>query len=265
MEKGSIKCRLEHGEVTLGGWDVLNSAAASQVLAAAGYDWVAVDVEHGSSSIADFEEIAKAIRLGGSSPLARVFDKSMSSIRRVLDAGAEGIIVPMIRTVQDAKDAVAAAKYPPEGKRGAGIGAANLYGVQMNRYIAHANQEILVIVMVETKEAVENIDEILRVEGVDGIFLGPYDLSASYGITGQTQDPVIKNAIIKVCDACHRHKKAAGMHLLSRDEKQLQNALKQGFNFLALSYDADYLYSGSKQMVDAAHTMMKNNKQGEVS
>lgn len=192
MEQRSIKYRLEQGEVTFGGWDVLNSAAASQVLAASGYDWVAVDVEHGSSSVADFEKIAKAIRLGGSSPLARVFDNSMNSIRRILDAGADGIIVPMIRTVQDAKDAVAAAKYPPEGKRGVGVGAANFYGVQMTNYIARANQEILVIVMVETKEAVENIDEILQIEGIDGIFLGPYDLSASYGITGHTQDPVIK-------------------------------------------------------------------------
>lgn len=157
-----------------------------------------------------------------------------------------------IRSVEQVRQVLDAAKYPPQGRRGVGVGTACLYGAALNDYIERANNEILVIVMVETREAVDHIDGILSLDGVDGVFIGPYDLSASYGMTGKTGDPVIQNAIRQVCAACKRHGKAAGMHLLSRDEIRLKEALAQGFTFLALSYDADYLYSGSKQMVEMA-------------
>ena len=243
---------LKEGKLSLGGWESLNNAAAGEVMAKAGFDWVACDIEHGTHSVQDYAYFATAVKSQGSVPIARVFDKSMQSIRRILDAGAQGVIVPMIRTAQDARDVVSAAKFPPMGVRGAGAGAYSCYGVAMNEAVAAANDDTLVMVMIETREAVENIEEIMATEGIDGIFLGPYDLSCSYGYNGQITHPVVSEAMVKAVSVCRKYGKAAGMHVLPNDEAILKDAIEKGFTFLALSYDSNIIYQGSKAMIETA-------------
>ena len=243
---------LKEGKMSLGGWESLNNAGAAEVMARAGFDWIAADVEHASHSVQDFAYMATAVKAQGCVPIARVFDKSMCSIRRILDAGAMGIIVPMIRTAEDAREVVKAAKFPPLGIRGAGAGPYCGYGITLNEAIATGNEDTLVIVMVETKEAVENIDEILKVEGIDGIFMGPFDLSCSYGFPGDITNPVVSDAMVKVREACKKHGKAAGMHVIPNDEKILSDAIEKGFTFLALSFDSNFIYLGSRGMLETA-------------
>ena len=244
---------LKEGKLSLGGWESLNNAAAGEVMARAGFDWVACDIEHGTHSVQDYAYFATAVRSQGSVPLARIFDKSMLSIRRILDAGALGIIVPMIRTAQDAREVVSAASFPPRGVRGAGAGAYSCYGVDLGEAVASANDDVLIMVMIETKEAAENIEEIMSVEGIDGIFLGPFDLSCSYGVNGQITHPIVSEAMVKVVDVCRKHNKAAGMHVLPNDEKILNDAIEKGFTFLALSYDSNLIYQGSRSMIETAN------------
>jgi 2-dehydro-3-deoxy-L-rhamnonate aldolase len=247
---------LKQGKAALGGWECMISTAAAETMARAGFDWVAADIEHAGHSVQDFIFFAQAVKSRGSVPLARVFDKSVVSIRRILDAGAQGIIVPMIRTADDAREVVAAAKYPPLGIRGVGAGAFSCYGIDLVGDMSVVNDDILVIVMVETKDAVDNIDEIMSIDGVDGMFLGPMDLSYSYGYRGQTTHPVIFEAMEKARTACMKHGKAAGMHL-GTDKTSIKSAFDRGFTFVALSTDAAYIYSGSRDAIKNAKEVIQ--------
>lgn len=247
---------LKEGELSLGGWESLNNPAAAEVMAMAGFDWVAADVEHGTHSIQDFAYLAKAVKAQGCVPIARVFDKSMASIRRILDAGAEGIIVPMIRTPEDAREVVRAAKFPPLGVRGAGAAPYCGYGVTLGDCFRTANEDTLVIVMIETKEAVENIEEIMSIDGIDGMFLGPFDLSCSYGFHGDITNPVVSEAMVKAREVCKKYGKAAGMHVIPNDEVILSDAIQKGFTFLALSFDSNFVYLGSKGMLETARKLV---------
>lgn len=248
---------LKQGKVALGGWEGLNSTAAAEIMAKAGFDWVAADVEHATHSIQDYAYLAKAVKCQGCVPLARVFDKNPASIRRILDAGAQGVIVPMIRNADDAREVVAAAKFPPLGKRGVGGAPYCCYGLELGGDMARFNEEILVMVMVEQKEAVENIDEIMAVEGIDGIFLGPVDLSYSYGFGGQITHPIIYEAMDRVRQACLKYGKAPGMHLLG-GQKAIKEAIDRGFTFLALSTAANFIYNGSKQVIEDVRSIDVN-------
>ena len=239
---------LRQGKLALGGWESLNNAGAAEVMARAGFDWVAADVEHGTHSEQDFAYLATA----GAVPIARVFDKNMRSIRRILDAGAQGVIVPMIRTAEDAREVVRAAKFPPLGARGAGAAPFCGYGITLNESFASGNEDTLVMVMVETKEAVENIDEIMSIEGIDGMFLGPFDLSCSYGYHGDITNSVVADAMVKAREVCKKYGKAAGMHVIPNDEAILSDAIEKGFTFLALSFDSNFIYLGARGMIETA-------------
>lgn len=256
FDTGSVKKRINAGEVTLGGWVSTNSPASAEIMALAGFDWVAVDVEHSPASVADVEAIARATKLRGAKPLARVFDASARSIRRLLDAGMEGVIVPMIRTLDEVRAVVDAAKFPPLGRRGAGAAPVNVFGAAMGDYVRDANDGVLLMLMVETREAVENIDAILDIDGVDGIFLGPFDLSASYGIIGQITDPLILSAMDTVFAACKRHNKAAGIHVIPNDPEVLRTSIEKGANFIAMSFDANFIFQGSKQFLVTARGIL---------
>jgi len=247
-----VKEMLKQGKLTVGGWEGLNSVAAAEVMAVAGFDWVAADVEHSTHSEQDYAYMATAVKARGAVPIARVFDKSMRSIRRILDAGAMGVIVPMIRTADDAREVVKAAKYPPMGIRGAGAGAFAAYGITLGESFKSGNDDTLVMVMVETKEAVENIDEIMSIDGIDGMFLGPFDLSCSYGHPGEITHPVVAEAMVKSREACKKYGKAAGLHVLPNDYNIIKDAIDKGFTFIALSYDANIIHLGSKEMIEKA-------------
>jgi len=200
--------------VSKGSWIQTGSTIASEIMASAGFDWIVVDLEHTETSMERFANIVRTVMKFGVIPMARVSENNTIVIRKVLDCGAMGVIVPLVNNKEDARRAVLAAKYPPVGIRGFAFCQANEWGKTYEEYVKSANDNILIIAMVETKEAVENIDEILSTEGIDGIFIGPYDLSGSYGVTGQTSHELVKQAKKVVSSACKRHNKIAGQHIV---------------------------------------------------
>ena len=227
---------------TLGSWLQIGPyPALAEILANAGYDWLGVDCEHSEIDVEGFTALARGMYGRGTRPLARVRENNTLAIRQMLDAGAQGIIVPLVNTAEEAKKAVSAAKYPPQGVRGFCFSRMNEYGTKFDEYAANANDNIAVVVMIESKQAVENIDEMLAVDGVDGVFIGPYDMSGSYGLIGQTSHPVIKAACAKVVEACERHGKAAGLHLVKPDADSIAKTIADGFTFIALGVDMIFL------------------------
>lgn len=243
------------GKPTIGTWIQTGNPVVAEILARVGYDWIAVDCEHSSIGIEMFAETARGIYGRDVVTLARVRENDMLAIRQVLDVGAEGVIVPMVNSAEEARRAVKAAKYPPIGERGFGYCRANNWGIDFTSYAEKANDDVCVVVMIESKQAVECIDEILEVEGVDGVFIGPYDMSGSYGCVGRTDEPVVVEACAKVLEACKRHGKAAGEHIVLPNERNVSKALADGFTFIALGTDIVFLADAARD----ALTFVKNN------
>ena len=234
------------------------------MLANAGYDWIALDCEHSENDVRDFADIARAIYGRRAAPVVRVRDRARERIvrvrendtlviRRMLDMGAQGVLVPLVHTAEGARKAVQAAKYPPEGVRGYCFSRMNDWGVQFDDYLQRANDETAVVVMIESKEGVANIDAILSVEGVDGVFIGPYDMTGSYGVPGKVTDPLIMKARDKVLEACRRHEIAAGLHIVLPSPEALQKALADGFTFICVGSDMIGLNEVARSYLEAAN------------
>lgn len=244
-----LHTRLRGGEVLVGSWMQFGSPAVMEYLSTMGFDWLTVDLEHTDITIERFAELMRGA--GGRIPVfARVKENAPLDIRQVLDVGAVGVIVPLIRTAGDARAAVAAAKYPPLGDRGYAHCRANDYGRAFESYAATANETTIVLVMVETRDAVENIDQILEVQGLDGVVIGPYDLSGSYGTPGQTDTAQMRDALSRVGEACLRHGKTAGVHVVVPTADSLERAVRQGFRFIAAGMDTVFLEHGGKTCLE---------------
>jgi 2-keto-3-deoxy-L-rhamnonate aldolase RhmA len=252
-----IKRQLMEGKLCLGSWIQIGHPAVAEVLASTGYDWIAADMEHTDIGIQEFTAIARGLNGSESALLARVRENDTLAIRQVLDAGAAGVIVPLVNSAAEAEKAVRAATFPPAGIRGTAFFRANDYGKRFDDYMKRANDEVVVVVMIETKEAVAAIDEILAVDGVDGVFIGPYDLSLSYGIPGKTSDPVMVDAKRKIVEACRRANKAAGQHLVRLDEASIRAAIDEGFSFMALGMDNLFIESGARTALELARGAKK--------
>ncbi len=243
-----VKQALLNRELTLGGWVQIGHPAVAEIYGREGFNWVCLDCEHGDTDGA-MASVFRAVSKYPSIPFARVEENNVLKIRRALDLGAQGIIVPLVNTAEEAKQAVSAAKYPPEGIRGFAFCRANEWGIDFDEKVVEANEEIAVVAMIESRNAVENIEEILAVKGIDGVFIGPYDMSGSYGITGQTGHPVILEASRKVSEACKKYGKAAGMHIVKPTEENIENARQNGFTFLALGMDTVFLAEGTRKAI----------------
>ncbi len=246
MSNNPVRKALLERRVTLGTWIQIGHPAVAEVLANAGFDWIAADMEHTDIDNAGFAALARAMRGRNVVPLARVRENDTLAIRQVLDLGAQGVIVPLVHTAEDAERAVHAAKYPPRGVRGFCFSRMNNWGTDFDAYAASANDEMAVVVMIESCEGVENIDAILAVDGVDGVFIGPYDLSGSCGVPGQTGHALVKAGCRRVLEACRNAGKAAGMHVVIPTEAAIAQALADGFTFLALGVDTVFLNAGAR-------------------
>lgn len=246
----TFRKRLLSGELLVGSWIQTGSPAAAEILAESGFDWIAADMEHSSIAIDEFTAIARGIYGRGVITAARVRENDTLAIRQVLDMGAECVIIPMVNNAEEAERAVRSAKYPPAGVRGFGYARMNNWGRDFAEYAANANEDIAVIVMIESKEAVDNIEEIVSVEGVDGVFIGPYDMSGSYGIPGQTSDPIITEACSRVAKACKRHGKAAGQHIVLPTSENVSRALSEGYSFIALGGDIIFVRRAAEEAME---------------
>ena len=214
--------------------------SVAEVLASRNFDWVAVDLEHGTAAIADLPDICRAIELYGKMSLARMDSKDPFRCKRAMDSGLSGLIVPMIETAAEIERIRESISFPPSGKRGVGFSRANLFGEDFESHLA-IDQKPFLVAMVESREGVMAIDDLVRVDGLDAILLGPYDLSASLGSTGDFQSEAFVQALDRVNDACRSAKIPLGIHVVEADEAELQRRIDEGFTFLPFSIDAVFL------------------------
>ncbi len=251
MKPNALKKLLAEGRTAVNGWVAIPSPFAAEVYAAQGFDSVALDMQHGALDINDVVPLLQAICQSSATPMVRVPWNNPADIMRVLDAGAYGIICPMINTRAEAQALVQAGRYPPMGARSFGpFRAAQYAGPD---YWAHANSEVLLLAMIETTEAVSNLDDILGVEGLDGVYVGPSDLSLSMGRT-PTLDPTDKDvlAAIKTIVGKTRGKgMIAGVH--TDGPKTAAKRYAEGFQFCTLLNDV-------RVMANAAAALVKEIK-----
>jgi 2-keto-3-deoxy-L-rhamnonate aldolase RhmA len=241
-----FRARLKRREQLLGTMVTLASAASAEVLAGLGFDWLFIDGEHGPLETRELTQILQAVS-HKTACIVRVPEAAEVPIKKVLDLGAHGIIVPQVNTAEQAANVVRWARYAPEGARGVGLARAHGYGVTFREYVSAANREIAVIVQAEHVRAVENIEAIARVPGVDAVLLGPYDLSASLGKMGEIDDPVVVAAIGRVTDACT----AVGMPLgyFGVTAAAVRPYVARGYTLLVAGVDTLYLASGAKALL----------------
>jgi 2-dehydro-3-deoxyglucarate aldolase len=237
----SLKERLNANELTVGSWITLGHTAIAEIMAKAGFDWLVVDIEHSAITLSEAQRLIQVIELSRVIPLVRVGENNPMIIKRVMDAGAHGVIVPMVNTAKDAVKAVNAVKYPPVGTRGVGLARAQGYGLDFEKYKDWVNKYSIVVVQIEHIDAIKNLEKILTVEGVDVGIIGPYDLSASMGHPGEFKRNELKDALKRFTDICRRLKKVAGFHVVAPDAKEFKERQAQGFNFLAFGLDTLFL------------------------
>ncbi len=230
------------GQVLIGSWITIPHPAIAEIMAKAGFEWLTVDMEHSPIGVSAAEEMIRVIRLCGLPVLVRVGENSPLLIKRAMDSGASGVIVPMISTAQEARAAVEAVKYPPLGQRGVGLARAQGYGTLFQEYYRWVAEESIVIVQIEHIQAVKNLDAILAVEHVDGCMIGPYDLSASLGVPGQFDHPDMIKALNMIKKAIQRKAKPFGFHVVHPDVQTALSKFQQGYSFLA--FGVDFLFVG---------------------
>jgi 2-keto-3-deoxy-L-rhamnonate aldolase RhmA len=233
-------------DVVVGTWLQISNATAAEVLANAGFDWIAIDIEHTDIDISSLTHLLRAMYGRGVAPIARVTRNDTLEIRRALDVGAAGVLVPFVNSADEARRAVAAAKYPPLGVRGFSFSRANNWGVEFEAEAQSANESTSVMVMIESRGGVERIGEIVAVPGVDAAFIGPYDLSGSYGIPGQTQDPRVQEACRSVIAACEAAHKSVGLLIVRPTSAALQRAVADGYTLLCVGTDTVFLDQGAR-------------------
>ncbi|QHJ00811.1 4-hydroxy-2-oxo-heptane-1,7-dioate aldolase [Xylophilus rhododendri] len=244
-----FKQALAAGQAQIGLWSTLPSPYVSELIGGAGYDWVLLDTEHTPSDVPlmaqQLQATAAAVTLDGSSPIAAVVRPAWNDpvlIKRYLDIGAQNLLLPFVQNAEEARAAVRATRYPPHGIRGMGGSTrASNYGRTAD-YIARANEEICVLVQVETREALAEIEAIAAVDGVDGIFIGPADLSASMGHPGQARHPEVDAAIDDAIGRIRACGKAPG--ILMVDETRARECLALGAQFVAVALDLLILRNG---------------------
>ncbi len=250
--KNKFRRALLDRDLTLGTWVQIGHPACGEVFARAGCDWVCVDLEHGAQDLETMTNVFRAISAFDCVPVARLPLNDPIWIHRTLDAGARGLIIPMVKTAAEAEAAVSEAKYPPRGVRGFGYSRANLHGMDFDSYIQSANYEIAMVMQIEHKDAIDQLDAILEVDGVDGLFIGPLDLSGSMGLTGQMEHPQVATALNSFRDACAQHGASAGMHVVRPTSQNVREAVEKGYTMIALGLDAVFLDAGITAALEAA-------------
>ena len=246
----SLKDALRQQKPLIGTLLTTDSPEVAEVLALAGFDWLFIDLEHGSLSILDAQRVIQAVA-GRSFTVVRVPDATPENIKRVLDTGCDGIIAPHVNTADEARRIVALAKYPPDGERSAGLGRAQAYGLNFADYIASANAQTVIILQIEHKDGVANVDEILQVPGIDALFIGPYDLSGSMGILGQVSDARVVAAIDKVRTACAASNMPVGIFCATAE--QASATIKTGTRIVAAGTDLLHMANSARAILDAVH------------
>jgi 2-keto-3-deoxy-L-rhamnonate aldolase RhmA len=246
--RAELKAKLRARRKVFAAWTSLAHPSVTEMFVRSGVDFVGIDIEHSTISQEQSQRIIAASQAGNSLCLPRIASHNMEMIKRLLDSGADGLIVPMVNSLDDVRRLVSWQKYPPLGNRSFGISRGQGYGFDFDDYVGSWNRVSTLIVQIESTQGVANIGEILGAESVDGAMIGPYDLSGSMGIPGQIRHSRVVEASRKVIEACARAGKACGTQIIDPDERTLAEAFEQGFTFVVLASDIFILWKWAERM-----------------
>ena len=248
MKAKNLKYKIAKGEKTIGTWVTLSNTSIIEILAESSFDWITIDIEH---NLINPENLKNLILTGQSRGLAvfvRVPSINEIDIKYALDAGADGIVAPMINTIDDARRLVSFSYYPPIGKRGVGLSRAQGFGKNFDSYLKWASKELILIGQIESKEAIDNLEELCQISQIDSFMIGPYDLSASLGKPGKFDEPVVKKCLEKFKMTCREYKKATGIHIVPIEPNGVKNSIDEGFSFIAFGTDFNFLLKGCENV-----------------
>jgi len=250
LGKNDLKKKLKDNVQTYGCWVTISHPLIPEILAPAYFDWLVVDMEHSSIDLNNLLSIIISVEKNEMVPLVRVGENNANLIKRVMDSGAYGVIIPNICNADDVIRALNAVKYPPSGTRGVGLYRAQGYGKKFDEYLQWLESESVVIVQIEHIDAVQNIDDIFSVPGIDAFIIGPYDLSGSMGKPGKFDNDEVQEAIGKVLQAGKKYGVPAGFHSVSSDPKEAMKYKNKGFKFLGFSLDSIFLGDAAISAMD---------------
>jgi 4-hydroxy-2-oxoheptanedioate aldolase len=244
----NLKKRIKNGETVNGCWVNLGSPIAAELVGHAGFDWVLIDLEHSTMTEGDVLSILQAMALSPTAAIVRVESSDAARISKVMDAGAEGVMCPKINNAVEAKRVLNGLHYPPFGNRGvAKMVRATSFGKDFDEYYSQAKDNFLGVIQIETVEALNNLDEIAALEGVDVLFIGPSDLSMEMGIFGEFDNPIFIETIKKIVAAASKYGKATGILFFNPDDYKKYHDL--GIKFIACGADATFVMNGAFDMV----------------
>ena len=236
-DPGQLKAALRAREQTIGSWLTFPCEATAEIMARAGFDWLVLDMEHAPLGVAEAARPIRVIDLAGLPAICRLPSNDPAIAKGVLDAGAMGIMVPYVSSAEEARRAVASAYYPPDGNRGVGLARAQAYGRGLEAYRGRMQESLVVIAMIETREGVEQAGAIAATPGLDGLLIGPYDLSASMGQIGKLDHPSVQAAGARVRQAAESAGIACGIHVVHPRQAVAQQAARDGYTFMAVGVD----------------------------
>ncbi len=235
-----LRKKLKNKKPSIGSWIQIDNSDSAELLASSGYEWIAVDLEHGNISTSNIANIFRSIELQNCIPFVRVGSHDLFKCKQALDLGALGLILPNINDHEQLETIIYNCTYPPNGRRGVGFCRANLYGKEFNNYKKFA-QKPFFVAMIEDAQAIGNIEKIVNVNGLDAIFIGPYDLSASLGCIGDFKSKKFTDALNKIRVTSARFKIPTGIHVVKNDKTLLKKYINQGYTFISYSMDSIFL------------------------
>lgn len=258
IKKNIVLERLRNNEPALGAWVMSNSVTVAEIMAQAGFSWVCVDAEHSQVSKETAMNMFRAIELHGAEPFVRVSLNDEVELKKYLDMGARGVIVPMIKSYDDVKRAISYIKYSPEGNRSFALPRCNGYGEWSQEYFKEANESIFFGIMIEHIDAVADLDEIFACKEIDAVFVGPYDLSGSMGIPGQFDNPEFKSTLQLIYKKAKEHNITLGYHEVHPTKVKVQSLIDEGCLFIACGMDVIFLREKANEFAKLLKTEYAN-------
>lgn len=244
----ALRDKLRRRERLFGGWVSYAHPSITETFARAGFDFIAIDMEHSTISLEQAQRIIAASQAEGVPCLPRPVSQSNDWFKPLLESGADGLLVQMVNTAEEVAAIIGHLKFPPVGRRSYGVNRAQAYGFDFDEYTARWNDSSSLIIQIESAQAVENIDSLLDFDEVDGAMVGPYDMSGSLGVPGQTSHPLVLEASRKVIEACARNGKSCGTQVADASDAGVQALFDQGYTYAILGSDLFVLWNWAAQM-----------------
>ena len=254
--RNTVKEKLRERKPVVGSWINLPSLEVTEIMARSGFEFLVIDIEHGPANLETIQKMIMVIEGYNCIPLVRVEDNNPISIKKVLDMGSYGVVVPMVNSADSAQKAVKSTYYHPEGFRGVGLSRAQGYGIEFEKYHQWHRDNLVTIVQIEHTDAIENLEEILSLDGIDASIIGPYDLSASLGCPGKFDERAVKDALARYESMSKRYNKPYGYHIVHPNDKRFAERVKKGYTFIAYGVDEALLAEKCRHEFDCIRNLL---------